>query len=263
MDEGVHVLEGNRILRATRPMTDDALLSAEDVSFSYGSLQILFDVSIAVPRGGRVALLGTNGAGKSTLLRVISGLCSPHAGGKIVFDGRDVTGASAEDRVRLGMAMLCGGKANFGGLTVEQNLRLGAYTFISQRDLIDQRVDHAMTVFPALRARARARAGSLSGGEQQMLAVGRTLVTRPQLLIIDELSLGLAPIVMQEIVSVLDQLLEADTTLLIVEQSLNVAAAITDHAYFLEKGRVRFSGATSELQSRGDIARSVFLGGAP
>jgi ABC-type branched-subunit amino acid transport system ATPase component len=242
---------------------DEPLLSAEDVSFSYGSLQILFDVSIAVPRGGRVALLGTNGAGKSTLLRVLAGLGAPHAGGKVIFDGRDITRTSAEDRVRLGMAMLCGGKANFAGLTVEQNLRLGAYTFISQRDLIDERVDHAMGVFPALRLRARAKAGSLSGGEQQMLAVGRAQVTRPQLLIIDELSLGLAPIVMQEIVAVLDELLDQDTTLLIVEQSLNVAAAITDHAYFLEKGRVRFSGATSELHSRGDIARSVFLGAAP
>jgi ABC-type branched-subunit amino acid transport system ATPase component len=238
------------------------LLEVEHVNLSYGSLQILFDVSIEVPGGGRVALLGTNGAGKSSLLRVVAGLATPHPGAVVRFDGADVTTLPAERRVSLGMAMLAGGRANFSELTVEQNLRMGGYSFIRERALIADRIDEALELFPALRTHVNRQAGSLSGGEQQMLAVGRALVTRPRLLIIDELSLGLAPVILQEIVKVLDHLISLGTTLLVVEQSLNIAAAITDHAYFLEKGRIRFSGPTADLFERGDIARSVFLGSA-
>ena len=235
------------------------LLEVEGVDFSYGRLQVLFGVSITVPDGARVALLGTNGAGKSTLLRVVSGLASP-ARGTVRFDGRDITAMAAEDRVGLGLVQVSGGRAIFPSLTVRDNLRIGAYRFLSDSSTVDARMGEVLDLFPGLRTRLDQSAGSLSGGEQQMVALGRALVAGPRLLIIDELSLGLAPAVLQQILVMVDELVRRGTTLLVVEQSLNIALSITSHAYFMEKGEVRFSGPTEGLLERGDLVRSVFFG---
>lgn len=239
--------------------TAPPMLAVRGASFSYGPLQVLFDVDIEVPTGGRVALLGTNGAGKSTLLRLVSGLARPQQG-SVWFEGRDITAVGAADRVRLGIVQVNGGRSTFPSLSVQDNLRMGGYSFIRDEALVAARLEEALSIFPGLRGRLDQAAGTLSGGEQQMLALGRALVTGPRLLIVDELSLGLAPIVMQEILQMIDVCIERGMTLLIVEQSLNVALSICDQAYFMEKGEVRFSGPTLELLERGDLVRSVFFG---
>ena len=235
------------------------MLEVDGVDFSYGPLQVLFDVSIEVPAGGRVALLGTNGAGKSTVLRLVSGLSRPDKG-SVRFEGRDITRLSARARVELGLVQVNGGKSTFPSLSVLENLRIGAYTFIDDEALIAERVDEVLGLFPELQPRLSQPAGTLSGGEQQMVAIGRVMVTGPRLLVIDELSLGLAPIVMEKILGTVDLLVARGTTLLVVEQSLDVALSICDRAYFMEKGEVRFSGATAELAQRDDLVRSVFFG---
>jgi ABC-type branched-subunit amino acid transport system ATPase component len=242
------------------PLLGDPLLAVEGVCFSYGPLQVLFDVDLTVPAGGRVGLLGTNGAGKSTLLRVVAGLGRPTAG-SVRFDGRDITDLPTEDRVALGMTLLEGGRATFPSLTVAESLRIGAYPYLTDRSQVERSIGEALELFPALGPRLGQRAGTLSGGEQQMLALAKALLARPRLLMIDELSLGLAPVVLEEIIGALDVLVrERDVTLVLVEQSLNVALGVTDEAYFMEKGTVRFSGATAELLDRGDLVRSVFFG---
>ena len=241
------------------PVAAPTLLALRHVDYSYGPLQVLFDVTLEVPAGGRVALLGTNGAGKSTLLRLASGLARP-ARGTVELDGADITSVAASDRVRLGLAQVNGGRSTFPSLTVRDNLRIGAYTFLRDQDLVDARVAEALELFPALADRLDQAAGTLSGGEQQMVALGRAVVTRPRVLIIDELSLGLAPIVMETILRAVDRFVAEGTTLLVVEQSLDVALSICEHAYFLEKGEVRFSGPTVDLVERHDLVRSVFFG---
>lgn len=237
---------------------EDVHLRVRDLDFAYGALQILFGVDLEVHRGERVALLGTNGAGKSTLLRVVAGLLPP-AAGTIELDGADITGAPAEQLVGRGMALIEGGRAIFPSLSVLQNLRLGGYLQLGD-EAVDERVEEALELFPRLRERTTQPAGTLSGGEQQMVALGRALVTDPQLLLVDELSLGLAPVVLQDIAAAVEQLTQRGLTLLLVEQSLNVATALTERAYFMEKGQVQFSGPTGELLERGDLVRSVFFG---
>ncbi|MCU1460054.1 MAG: ABC-type branched-chain amino acid transport system, ATPase component [Acidimicrobiales bacterium] len=238
------------------------LLEVRGLSCSYGPLQVLFDVDLAVPQGGRVALLGTNGAGKSTLLRVIAGLVEPSAG-SVLVGGRDVTALRPDARVGVGMTLVEGGRAMFPGLTVKDNLRLGSYGFLRDRARVDQRLDEVLELFPQIRPRLMQPAGTLSGGEQQMVAFGRALMADPRLLLIDELSIGLAPVVMQGIVAAVERLTrERDITLLIVEQSLNVALSLVEQAYFMEKGEIRFAGSPADLLERGDLVRSVFFGPA-
>ena len=237
--------------------TDPPMLQLANVDFSYGHIQVLFDVDLTVARGEVLALLGTNGAGKSTVLRVIAGLESPSRG-VVRLAGRDITFASAEQRCGLGIQMLPGGDGVFRALSVERNLEIGAR--ILPRDERRPRIDEAWAMFPALAA-ARARpAGSLSGGQQQQLALARVLLHRPDLLIIDELSLRLAPNIVADLLDTVHRLKAAGQTMIIVEQSLNVAAAIADRAVFMEKGTIRFDGPPAELRDRGDLARAVFLG---
>ena len=250
------------------PASEFPLLDVRDIAFSYGPVQVLFDVNLRVARGARVALLGTNGAGKSTLLRVIAGLEVPDAGsgGSVWWRGEDVTYTLPNQRAAMGMYLVAGGNATFPSLTVGESLRMGAFTFLRDRRLVQERVTEALDLFPELARRVDQPAGTLSGGEQQMAAVARALVARPELLMVDELSLGLAPVVMQEILRMIDEIVARGTTLLLVEQSLNIAVAVTDEAHFMEKGEIRFSGPTEELLLRGDLARSVFFGtgeGAP
>jgi branched-chain amino acid transport system ATP-binding protein len=237
----------------------ETLLDVRDLDVAYGSLQVLFGTSIEVHKGELVALLGTNGAGKSTLLRAIAGLMRPSAG-QIRFKGENVTGARPLRLVGMGMIYISGGRATFPSLTVLENLKMSAYPFRRNRNEVASRIDEAIDLFPLLRERLTQQAGTLSGGEQQMVAIGRALVSGPELLIIDELSLGLAPVMLDVIQSMLETLAARGITMLIVEQSLNMAARIARRAYYMEKGEIRFQGALSELIDRGDIARAVFFG---
>jgi ABC-type branched-subunit amino acid transport system ATPase component/predicted MFS family arabinose efflux permease len=242
------------------------LLQVANLDFSYGPVQVLFDVAFEVHRGETVALLGTNGAGKSTVLRVISGLGTPDRG-VVRLDGRTITYVSPEDRARLGILQLPGGKGVFPDLTVEQNLAvsarlrpIGPRADTRRPGDEAERVARAFELFPELSERSRQAAGSLSGGQQQMLALARVLLHDPEVLLIDELSLGLAPVVVQRMLEVVERLKAAGQTMVIVEQSLNVALAVADRAIFLEKGQVRFEGPARELAERGDLVRAVFLG---
>jgi ABC-type branched-subunit amino acid transport system ATPase component len=213
-----------------------------------------------VQRGEVLALLGTNGAGKSTALRVAAGLETPGRG-VVRLNGRDITYTTPEQRNGLGIHLLQGGKGVFPQMTVAENLEMGGFVYRSDRADLRRRIDKVLHLFPVLSDRKAQRAGSLSGGEQQMLALAIVLLHEPDILMIDELSLGLAPIVVQSLLAVVESLKTAGVTLIIVEQSLNVAAAIAERAVFLEKGRVRFSGPVRDLIERDDLARAVFLGG--
>ena len=246
------------------------VLQVRNLDFSYGPVQVLFDVSLEVARGEVLALLGTNGAGKSTLLRAVSGLGFPDRG-VVRLNGRTVTYAEAEARFAAGIVQLRGGGGVFPDLTVRDNLR-AALSRRTQAQGLDQpgrtaraeaeaRADSAAELFPALADRLDVAAGDLSGGQQQMLALAMALAQEPEVLLIDELSLGLAPALVQELLEVVEGLRARGQTMVIVEQSLNVALAFADRAVFMEKGRVRFEGPAAELAERDDLVRAVFLGG--
>jgi ABC-type branched-subunit amino acid transport system ATPase component len=239
----------------------DVLLDVRNIDFAYGRLQVLFDVSLDVHRGEALALLGTNGAGKSTLLRVIAGLETPSAG-SVTFAGRDITGHAAERVAAGGLALIPGGRGVFTDMTVEENLEMQALPIRGRRALVRERTDAVLATFPRLAERRSQPAGRLSGGEQQQLALARALLLEPALLCIDELSLGLAPVVVGELLDIVRRLHQQGTTLVVVEQSLNIAAQLCDRAVFLEKGEVRFEGRTVDLIEQDDIARAVFFGGA-
>lgn len=236
------------------------VLKVEDLQVSYGHLQVLFGVDIAVAEGEIVALLGTNGAGKSTLLRAVMGMV-PVRAGRVQFAGADITDLGPEATTVRGLTLVEGGRAMFPSLTVDENLRLGGYPDLRRSAAeVERRVEECLDLFPDLRPLRARKAGSLSGGEQQMVAVGRALVAQPKLLMIDELSLGLAPVVLGVLVGVVRRLAAAGTAVLLVEQSLNVAMSVAARAYYLEKGEVRFSGEPAALTERGDLVRSVFFG---
>jgi ABC-type branched-subunit amino acid transport system ATPase component len=238
----------------------ECMLDVCDVDFAYGHLQVLFGISMDVYRGEALALVGTNGAGKSTLLRVIAGLDAPSAG-SVTFDGRDITGVRAEKLAGEGLVLIPGGRAVFTDMTVTENLEMQSLSIRRQRGLVRERTERVLTTFPRLAERLTQQAGSLSGGEQQQLALAKALMLDPQLLCIDELSLGLAPIIIGELLDIVRQLNEDGITLLVVEQSLNIAAQLCTRSIFLEKGEVRFAGLTADLLEQDDIARAVFFGG--
>ena len=234
-------------------------LQLNNIDFSYGPVQVLFDVAFEVRKGETLALLGTNGAGKSTILRVISGLGIPQRG-VVRLGGRTVTYTSPQLRSRLGIQQLPGGNGVFPDMTVHQNLVMGAYIHRSDGDDVARRITSVLELFPDLERRQDQRAGSMSGGQQQMLALARVLLHEPEVLLIDELSLGLAPTVVHDLLELIERLQERGQTIILVEQSLNVALSIADRAIFLEKGQVRFEGSAQELLERDDMARAVFLG---
>jgi ABC-type branched-subunit amino acid transport system ATPase component/ABC-type branched-subunit amino acid transport system permease subunit len=237
-----------------------AFLSARGLDVAYGSLQVLFGVDFDVRRGEVVALLGTNGAGKSTLVRALSGLTPPRRG-TVAFDGHDITGASPEHLARLGIAHAPGGRGVYPGLTVAENLHLAMWTFRADKQRCAEATERVFELFPILRERASQSAGLLSGGQQQMLTLAQALAPDPRLLIIDELSLGLAPTVVEELLDVVSHLKGGGLTTILVEQSVTVALHVASRAVFLEKGTVRFSGAAADLAERDDLLRSVFLEG--
>jgi ABC-type branched-subunit amino acid transport system ATPase component/ABC-type branched-subunit amino acid transport system permease subunit len=242
---------------------EDALLVCRGIEVGYDGVRVLFGVDVHVRRGEVLALLGTNGAGKSTLLRAISGL-SRASGGSVVYAGRDITGTSARDRVASGIVQVPGGKAVFPTVTVADHFRAARWTL--RGDQAHARADAAQAQvlewFPQLAQRWDSLAGNLSGGEAQQLAVAMAFIAEPELLIIDELSLGLSPLIVEQLLEVVRQVNARGTSILVVEQSVNVALTIADRAYFLEKGQVRYSGPTADLLERSDILRSVFLDGA-
>ncbi len=232
------------------------------MSARYGPVHALRDVSLEVRAGELVALIGANGAGKSTLLRAIAGLVAP-AAGRVALDGRDVTGQAPEAMIRAGVALVPERRRVFAPLTVLDNLELGGYALSRGHDFrsrLEAGVEEAYRLFPVLRRRRDQLAGTLSGGEQQMLAIGRALMTRPRLLLCDEPSLGLAPLVVAEIMRLLSTLREAGTTILLVEQNARMALRSADRAYVLEVGSVVLSGAATDLL-QDDQLKAAYLGG--
>jgi ABC-type branched-subunit amino acid transport system ATPase component len=235
------------------------VLQVHNLDFSYGSVQVLFDIDLEVEQGETLALLGTNGAGKSTLLRCISGLGTPSRG-VVRLNGSTITFADPAVRVHHGVVQLSGGHALFGDLTIRENLELGAFTLRSDGATVNERIDRVLAIFPELTDRLGERAGDLSGGQQQMLALAKAMLLDPELLLIDELSLGLAPLAVEGLLQVIERLKAQGQTMVIVEQSINVALAVADRAVFLERGQVRFEGRAEELRERDDLLRAVFLG---
>jgi ABC-type branched-subunit amino acid transport system ATPase component/sugar phosphate permease len=237
------------------------MLSCKGIDFSYGQLQVLFDVDFTVDDGEMVALLGTNGAGKSTLLRVISGVGLPQSG-SVRYRGQDITYLDAERRCRLGITQIPGGRAVGGPLTVMENLRAYGYSLGKERRHLDGLIDEALDAFPRLAERRNSLAAQLSGGEQQMLGLSKALIMKPRVLVIDELSLGLAPIIVGQLLELVRRINAGGTAVVLVEQSVNIALNLVDHAYFMEKGEMRFDGKASDLLERDDLLRAVFLEGA-
>jgi ABC-type branched-subunit amino acid transport system ATPase component/ABC-type branched-subunit amino acid transport system permease subunit len=236
------------------------LLRCDDVSVAYDRVQVLFGVDLEVYEGEIVALLGTNGAGKSTLLRAVSGLVQPTSG-RITFAGDDVTGDGPGDTVRKGIVQMPGGRAVFPTLTVAENLRAAAWAYRRDAAHVDAATAAVLQRFPRLQERIDQLAGNLSGGEQQMLGVGMAFIAKPRLLMIDELSLGLAPSIVEGLLEMVRAIHAQGTTVILVEQSVNVALTVAERAVFMEKGQVRFSGPTADLLQRDDIMRAVFLAG--
>ena len=239
----------------------EPILSVEGIDVAYGQTQVLFGVDLEVAEGEIVALLGTNGAGKSTVLRAVSGL-TPPTRGRIRFAGTDITGAEPRTTAGHGITQVPGGRGVFPTLTVADNLRAAGWS--TRRDRAEQRrrQQRCLDWFPALAQRSEVRAGDLSGGEQQMLSLSQALLARPRLLMIDELSLGLAPTVVEDLLGIVRAIHAGGTAILLVEQSVDIALRLAERAVFMEKGEVRFEGPTAELVERDDIVRAVYLRGA-
>jgi branched-chain amino acid transport system ATP-binding protein len=236
------------------------MLVCRDVDVEYDGVQVLFNVDFDMDEGEIVALLGTNGAGKSTLLRAIAGI-QEASNGAIFLDDLDITHVPPHENARRGVVMMPGGQATFPALTVADNLRAAVWMNRDDDEFVAARMDEVLGFFPVLRERFDQVAGNLSGGEQQMVGLGQAFLMKPRLLMIDELSLGLAPVVVEQLLQIIREIHQQGTTIILVEQSLNVAMTIAERAVFMEKGEVRFSGRTDDLLARPDLVRSVFMGG--
>ena len=236
-----------------------SLLELAETHVHYGGIHALKGISIGVDRGQIVTLVGANGAGKSTALRAISGLLKPSKGA-IRFDGRSIVGTAPHEIVRLGISHVPEGRIVFANLSVEDNLELGAYLRKDRKAIAEDR-RKVYALFPRLEERRRQSSGTLSGGEQQMLAIGRALMARPALLLMDEPSLGLAPILVREIFSVIREIRERGTTIVLVEQNARMALAVADYGYVLETGQIRLADRASALLENPFVQES-YLGGA-
>ena len=235
------------------------MLKLEDINVQYGNVRALKGISLEVREGELVTLLGANGAGKSTTLMTISGILRPRSG-HITFEGHDLARAGAYDVVQLGIIHCPEGRRIFGGLTVFENLRMGA-SRRQDRRAVQADMDWVCALFPVLGKRLTQTGATLSGGEQQMLAIGRALIARPRLLMLDEPSLGLAPLIVRDIFNVIQQLHSQGVTILLVEQNARQALQIADRGYLLETGRVVLSGPVAELRANPEIER-FYLGGS-
>ncbi|SHI91495.1 amino acid/amide ABC transporter ATP-binding protein 2, HAAT family (TC 3.A.1.4.-) [Tessaracoccus bendigoensis DSM 12906] len=232
------------------------MLEVRDLAVHFGVINAIKSISFEVNEGEIVTLIGANGAGKTTTLRALSGLKTPSAG-TITLEGRDITALSAQDRVRRGMSHVPEGRRIFPDMTVLENLELGAFL---RKDVVAGDYDEVYQRFPILSERRRQLAGTLSGGEQQMLAMGRALMAKPKVLLLDEPSMGLAPLLVQEIFDIIVSINKAGTTVLLVEQNANIALQIANRAYVLETGSVVLSGPASELAETEEVRRA-YLGG--
>lgn len=237
------------------------MLSIEGLRTSYGSIRVLKDISIQIPKGKVVSIIGANGSGKSTLLKTISGLVKAQEG-RIIYKGKDIAGMPANRVVGLGISQVPEGRQLFAHLTVLDNIRLGAYHYFkrSNRDEINGRIKHIYQIFPILENRSKQIAGTLSGGEQQMLAIARALMGRPELLLLDEPSMGIAPLIVREIFNVINTLNESGTTILLVEQNASAALKVANYCYVLERGRVVLEGLAAELLDNPKV-KEAYLGG--
>jgi branched-chain amino acid transport system ATP-binding protein len=242
-------------------VSDQPFLAVRDLDASYGPVQILFGLDLDVHDGEIVALLGTNGAGKSTLFKCITGLLPPTRG-SVQFAGQELRGLPTDEIAGRGVVMMPGGKSVFPTLTVRDNLRLACWLKRKDKAAVAEAEERVLALFPRLADRIDQMAGNLSGGEQQMLAVSQALIPDPKLLLIDELSLGLAPTVVGQLIDVVHRIHDTGLTIVVVEQSINVALRLAERAVFMEKGEFRFTGSTKELLDRPDILRSVFIAGA-
>jgi branched-chain amino acid transport system ATP-binding protein len=235
----------------------DVLLSVEGLEAGYGEVQVLWGLSLQARRGKLTAIVGANGAGKTTTLRAVAGTLSPW-GGRVLLDGEDVTRVPSHVKAARGLALVPEGRQLFSMMSVAENLELGAFSPRASRSYAE-RLKQVFKLFPRLAERARQRAGTLSGGEQQMVAIARGLMCDPQILIIDELSLGLAPVVVYQLLATLKQLKQNGLTILLVEQNVHLALAVSDYAYVVAEGRIFTEGLPAELTAKPEIRRA-YLG---
>ncbi len=233
------------------------MLRLDNVSTFYGKIQALHNVSLGVNQGEILTLIGANGAGKTTLMMTICGDPRAH-GGHIEFDGQQIQQMNTADIMRMGLAVVPEGRRIFSAMTVEENLLMGS--FFRSKGEAEAQLDHVLTLFPRLRERFGQRGGTMSGGEQQMLAIGRALMSQPRLLLLDEPSLGLAPIIIQQIFEIIEKLREEGVTIFLVEQNAHQALRIADRGYVLENGRIVMSGSGDALLND-DSVRKAYLGG--
>lgn len=236
----------------------ETMLKIDNIHVYYGAIHALKGVSLEVRKGEIVTLIGANGAGKSTTLRTVSGLLAPKSGA-ITFLGENIAGTPAHEIVKHGISQVPEGRRIFAEMSVQENLELGAFTR-KDKDGVAKDFDLVYRRFPRLEERRKQQAGTLSGGEQQMLAMGRALMSRPKLLLLDEPSMGLAPLLIKEIFSIIVDINRAGTTILLVEQNANMALSIANRAYVLETGRITLSGDAKELAASEDV-RKAYLGG--
>jgi branched-chain amino acid transport system ATP-binding protein len=234
------------------------LLKLMNVSIMYGGFKAIQDITLHVKEGEIVVLLGANGAGKSTIFRAISGLNKPSAG-EIHYKGENIEKKSADKIVQLGIVQCAEGRKLFSGMTVNENLLMGAYVHRKQRDQIKKTLNHVYQLFPILYDKRNDTAGSLSGGQQQMLAIGRALMARPKLMMLDEPSVGLAPLIVEQMFSVIEQINKEGTTILLAEQNANAALKIADKGYVFENGSIVMEGTSEELFTN-DSIRKAYLG---
>jgi branched-chain amino acid transport system ATP-binding protein len=235
----------------------DVLLEVEALETGYGEVQVLWGLSLKARRGKLTAIVGANGAGKTTTLRAVAGSIAPWRG-RILFEDEDVTRVPSHIKAERGLALVPEGRQLFSAMSVAENLELGAFSKRSARSYAE-RLDQVFSLFPRLKERQRQRAGTLSGGEQQMVAIARGLMSDPDILIIDELSLGLAPVVVYQLLGTLKQLKEAGLTILLVEQNVHLALALSDYAYVVAEGRIFTEGLPAELAAKPEIRRA-YLG---
>ena len=236
----------------------ETILKVSGVSAHYGSINAVKDASLEVNQGEVVTVIGANGAGKSTLMKCIVGVM-PKSGGTVEYMGQDITKTPSDKIVRMGIAMVPEGRQIFSELSVLENLKMGAYTRTKKEDLAAD-YDLVFSIFPRLKERTGQKGGSLSGGEQQMLAVSRALMSRPKLLLIDELSMGLAPVLVESLFDALMDINKKGTTIVLVEQDANMALKFSNRAYVIENGTVALSGKSSDLMAD-DRVRELYLGG--
>jgi branched-chain amino acid transport system ATP-binding protein len=233
------------------------LLSVDKISVYYDNIRALHDVSLNVAKGEIVSLIGANGAGKSTILKAVSGILSPRSG-RILLRGKDLVGVSPHRIVRMGVSLVPEGRGIFANMTVRDNLEMGAFTRDS-RDEIEKSVAEVFSLFPQLRERASQSAGTLSGGEQQMLAIGRAMVAKPTVVLLDEPSMGLSPLLVRDIFFHIQEINRAGTTILLVEQNAFMALSVAHRAYVLETGTIALTGIASELRQNAKV-RAAYLG---